>query len=78
LTLNCTNCTNLLLVMTKLLTVDELSQLLRIPKRSIYKFAHDGLIPGGFRVGKHWRFRADIVENWITEQASAKNHINLG
>ena len=60
--------------MTKLLTAQELSQILKIPKRSIYKFAQEGLIPGGFRVGKHWRFREDLVENWIMEQAMAKTN----
>ena len=67
--------------MTKLLTAKELSALLRIPKRSIYKFAQEGLIPGGFRVGKHWRFRTDIVENWIVEQSNLKQRTqneNLG
>lgn len=64
--------------MTKLLTAKELSALLRIPKRSIYKFAQEGLIPGGFRVGKHWRFRTDIVENWIVKQSSVRQKIRNG
>ena len=59
--------------MTKLLTASELAVLLRIPKRSIYKFAHEGHIPGGFRVCKHWRFSEDIIENWLAEQAASKN-----
>lgn len=54
--------------MTKLLTAEEVSQILRVPKRSVYKFASDGLIPGTFRIGKHWRFRQDIIEQWIQEQ----------
>ena len=60
--------------MIKLLTAEETSKLLRIPKRSLYEFAKQGLIPSAFRIGKHWRFREDIVENWIMEQAAAKNH----
>lgn len=60
--------------MTKLLTAGELAALLRIPKRSIYKFAQEGQIPGGFRVGKHWRFHQDVIENWIAEQIAVKNH----
>ncbi|MBI4431006.1 MAG: helix-turn-helix domain-containing protein [Candidatus Omnitrophica bacterium] len=59
--------------MIKLLTPDELSKLLRIPKRSIYRFAQDGHIPGGFRVGKHWRFRQDVIENWINGQSTLKH-----
>ncbi len=51
--------------MTKLLTAEELSKLLRIPKRSIYKFATEGQIPGAMRIGKHWRFRELEIEIWI-------------
>ncbi len=58
--------------MIKLLTVQEISQLLRIPKRSIYKFVNEGHIPGGFRIGKHWRFRKDVIENWLAEQAGER------
>ena len=60
--------------MIKLLTAEETSKLLRIPKRSIYEFAKQGLIPSAFRIGKHWRFREDILETWIMEQAATKNH----
>ncbi|MBI4358168.1 MAG: helix-turn-helix domain-containing protein [Candidatus Omnitrophica bacterium] len=58
--------------MTKLLTPEELSKLLRIPKRSVYKFAQEGYIPGGFRVGRHWRFKQEVIENWISEQGTAR------
>ncbi len=54
--------------MTKLLTAEELSQLLRIPKRTIYKFAKEGRIPGTLRMGKHWRFRKDLIDKWILDQ----------
>ena len=57
--------------MTKLLTADEMAKLLRIPKRTVYKFAQEGCIPGGFRLGKHWRFKADIVEKWIIEKTGS-------
>ena len=57
--------------MSKFLTADELSKLFRIPKLSIYKFASDGLIPGAFRIGKHWRFKTDIVEKWIIEKTGS-------
>jgi excisionase family DNA binding protein len=54
--------------MTNILTADDLGKLLRVPKRTIYKFAKEGLIPGAFRVGKHWRFREDLIHKWIYEQ----------
>ncbi len=57
--------------MIKLLTAEELSKLLRVPKRSIYKFAKEGLIPGVLRIGKHWRFREDLIKKWILDQTEA-------
>ena len=58
--------------MSKFLTAEELGKLLRIPKRTIYKFAKDGLIPGTLRIGKHWRFREEIVHEWIAQQTEKK------
>ena len=54
--------------MTEILTVTELSEQLRVPKRSIYLFAKKGIVPGAFKVGRHWRFRKDMIERWIEEQ----------
>ena len=62
--------------MDKLLTAEELSDLLKIPKRTIYKFAQEGLVPGTLRIGKHWRFKEDLVEKWISDQTERK-HVNL-
>ena len=56
--------------MTKFLTPEELSKLLRIPKRSIYKFAKEGHIPSAFRIGRHWRFREDMIEKWIADKTN--------
>jgi excisionase family DNA binding protein len=47
------------------LTAEELSKWLRVPKRTVYKFAQEGVIPGTIRIGKHWRFRQDMVSDWI-------------
>jgi excisionase family DNA binding protein len=52
----------------KFLTVDELSKEWRIPKRSVYRFAQAGKIPGTFKIGSHWRFRKEIVDQWVEEQ----------
>lgn len=54
--------------MTELITIDDLSRRLKVPKSSLYQFARNGKIPGAFKIGKHWRFRADLIEQWIEEQ----------
>ena len=67
-----------LTAMTQFITAEELSKILRISKRSIYQFAKEGMIPGTLRIGKHWRFRRDLVEKWIvSETKSKKANINL-
>ncbi len=62
--------------MTQFLTAVELSKILRIPKRSIYKFAKDNLIPGAIRIGKHWRFQSSAIEKWVIETSSVPKNLN--
>jgi excisionase family DNA binding protein len=46
------------------MTVDEVSEYLRIPRGSIYKLAQRGGIPCQ-KVGRHWRFRREAVDVWL-------------
>jgi len=50
----------------QVLTIDELSDYLRISKSSLYKLAQDGKVPGQ-KVGRHWRFRRDTIDRWLDE-----------
>jgi excisionase family DNA binding protein len=59
-------------IMTQFLTPVDLAKLLQVPLRSIYNFAQQGKIPGAFKVGKHWRFREDMIEQWIEEKTRPK------
>lgn len=47
-----------------LLTANEVSEYLRIPKSTVYKLVQEGKIPG-FKVGRHWRFRREVFQQWI-------------
>lgn len=47
-----------------LLTVREVSQLLRVQRPKVYELIKDGAIDG-FKVGADWRVRRDSVENLI-------------
>ena len=55
--------------MAELLTVPELSDELKVPIPTIYKWRATGLGPRGIRVGKHVRFRREDVEAWLEQQA---------
>jgi excisionase family DNA binding protein len=48
-------------------TAEEVSTYLRTPLSTIYKLAHDKVLPG-FKVGKHWRFRREKIVDWIKQK----------
>jgi excisionase family DNA binding protein len=52
------------------LTIEELAVYLKISKSSLYKLAQKGEVPGQ-KVGKHWRFRRDIIDQWMAESTSS-------
>jgi len=47
-----------------LLTVREVSILLRVQRPKVYELIHEGAIDG-FKVGADWRVRRDSIENLI-------------
>ena len=47
------------------LKVDELAELLRLNRKTIYEAARRDEIPGAVRVGQVLRFRRDAVLAWI-------------
>lgn len=51
-----------------LLTLDELSTYLNVPKSTLYQWRTRGQGPAGIRVGKYVRYRRSTVEAWLDEQ----------
>jgi excisionase family DNA binding protein len=48
----------------EILTVRQVSKLLKLHQRTIYKLAKSGMIPG-WRVGKSWRFlKSEIMKRF--------------
>jgi len=45
-------------------TIDELEINLKLPKRTLYKLAQEGTIPG-HKVGRLWRFKRDTIDRWL-------------
>ncbi|MBW1722806.1 MAG: helix-turn-helix domain-containing protein [Deltaproteobacteria bacterium] len=48
----------------EILTIEEAAALLRIGKRSLYKLAKDGRIPGK-KIMNKWRFEKESLKAWI-------------
>jgi excisionase family DNA binding protein len=46
------------------LSIDELSRYLKISRSTLYKLAQVGSLPGQ-KVGKHWRFHRDAIDEWL-------------
>lgn len=50
----------------EILTIEEAAAYLQIGKRSIYKLAKDGKIPGK-KVLNKWRFEKESLKEWISK-----------
>ena len=57
-----------------ILTVKEISDLLRLHPATVYRLARQGKIPS-FRIGSEWRFRRDVIERWMTEQSMGTQQV---
>jgi excisionase family DNA binding protein len=49
------------------LDADEASAWLKIPKSTLYKLCTEGEIPAA-KVGRHWRFHQNSLEEWFLVQ----------
>jgi len=52
-----------------ILTVDEISDYLKIPRSTIYKLVREGRIPAQ-KIGRHWRFRKEAIDRWLENKQS--------
>ncbi len=50
--------------MEKLLTIDELAEVLSVKKSTIYQWVHLGLIPH-IKVGRLLRFKEGNIQKWL-------------
>jgi len=48
------------------LTIDELSAYLKIPKSTLYKLVREGKVPCQ-KIGRHWRFRKEAIDRWLED-----------
>ena len=55
----------------EILTIRELAKYLKINERTVYLLAKQKKIPG-IKIGGSWRFKKEMVDNWIIEQSTRK------
>ncbi|WP_457766284.1 helix-turn-helix domain-containing protein [Burkholderia ambifaria] len=52
---------------SEILTLDEVAVYLKAGKRTVYRLAQKGEIPG-FKLGGSWRFRRSELDRWIASR----------
>ena len=52
-----------------IMTIDEVALYLKIPKSTVYILAQEGKIPCQ-KVGRHWRFRRETIDQWLDNDKS--------
>lgn len=55
-----------------LLTLDEVSAYLGIPKNTLYRWRVDGGGPRAIKVGKHLRYRHTELETWLGQNTDER------
>ena len=49
-----------------ILTVPEVAEYLRVSDAKVYRLVRQGRLPV-VRIGKAWRFRKDLLDQWLTQ-----------
>lgn len=56
----------------EVLTLDEVAAYLKAGKRTVYRLAAEGKLPG-FKFGGTWRFRRSDLDKWIAAKLNSKD-----
>ena len=49
-----------------IMTVKDVAKYLRMSEAKVYRLVKEGLLPA-VRIGKTWRFRKDLLDDWLKE-----------
>ena len=52
---------------SSIMTVHDVASYLRLSEAKVYRLAKAGCVPS-FRLGKSWRFRRDLLDEWIRKE----------
>jgi len=73
---------------TYVLTIEELSAYLKIPKSTLYKLVREGKVPCHLsacgspaqagKIGRHWRFRKEAIDRWLEDLPAASGAAQAG
>lgn len=49
--------------MSEYWTLQEVAEYLQVTRTTMHRLLRKGKIPGAFRIGRIWRFKADVITN---------------
>lgn len=52
----------------QILTISEVSEILRVHRSTIYRLVKRGEFPG-FKIGDSWRVSSDALDAWLAQKA---------
>ena len=55
----------------RIMTIGELAKYLRLHTSTVYRMVRLEQIPAS-KIGHQWRFRKDVIDNWIAAQENGK------
>ena len=62
---------------SSVMTIEELSDYLKILRSMLYKLAQEGKVPCQ-KVGRHWRFRKEAIDRWLEQGGSNEMKAGVG
>src|SRR5712691_5496187 len=62
---------------TKVITVGELSDYLRVHRSTVYRLLKKGQLPG-FKIGSDWRFNLETIDKWRMQGGAALDELSEG
>jgi excisionase family DNA binding protein len=51
----------------RIMNVHDLAKYLRLSEAKVYALARKGCLPA-LRLGKSWRFRKDLIDEWVRKE----------
>ena len=58
-----------------IMTVHDVAEYLRLSEAKVYKMANEGHVPA-LRMGKTWRFKKELIDEWIRRETNLTLHIS--
>ena len=58
-------------LMTRLMTIDEIANYMRVSRFTVYRLAKCSSIPAT-KIGRQWRFQKEEIDRWMSEQSHSR------